>query len=66
LTLPKIETKKIIVGLVITVAGLMVVMALRFTGTLESAELSWVDFRFFNARSVKRRYCYKPDRQRQY
>lgn len=44
--LPKIETKKTIVGLVITLAGLLVVLALRFTGTLESAELSLIDFRF--------------------
>ena len=46
MTLPKIEVKKIIIGLVITVAGLLVVLALRFTGTLESAELSLIDFRF--------------------
>jgi len=46
LTLPKIETKKIIVGLVITAAGLLVVLALRFTGTLETTELSLIDFRF--------------------
>jgi len=46
LTLPKIETKKIIVGLVITMAGLLVVLALRFTGILETTELTLVDFRF--------------------
>lgn len=46
MTLPKIETKKLLVGLVITVIGLLIVLAMRFAGTLEVAELTLIDFRF--------------------
>ena len=45
-TLPKIELKKIFVGLIITVVGLFIVLALTLSGTLEPVELSLVDFRF--------------------
>ena len=46
MTLPKIETKKLLVGLVITVAGLLIVLAMRYAGTLDVAELTLIDFRF--------------------
>ena len=45
-TLPKIELKKVFVGLIITVAGLFIVLALTLSGILEPVELSIVDFRF--------------------
>ena len=44
--LPKIEAKKVFVGLIITVVGLFIVLALSLSGALEPAELSIVDFRF--------------------
>jgi len=46
LTLPKLETSKLLVGLVITVTGLLIVLAMRYAGTLEVAELTLIDFRF--------------------
>ena len=45
-TLQNFELKKVLIGLIITVVGLFIVLALRLSGILEPAELSVVDFRF--------------------
>ena len=45
-TLPKFDLKKVLVGLIITVVGLFIVLALTLSGILEPVELSIVDFRF--------------------